>query len=232
MVLLVSGFAACYMSAMIDNHISQEVIAVCEHMHSQGLLSGADGNVSVRLNGGNTVLITPSGIPKKSLQPSDLAIIDLEGNVISGNPSSEKWMHLSVFQQCPLARCVIHSHPPTAIAWSIAHPEFTELPANCLSELILAAGAVPIARFARPGSRDMAEAIAPHLPKHRAMILARHGALCWGETLTEALNGTERLEHTARILRDAWLLGGLHELPEADILALKALRQKIGEKLL
>jgi len=215
---------------MDEHRAAPDIIDVCQRLHQQGLLSGADGNVSVRL--GERVLITPSGEPKWRLQAAQLALIDLEGQVLRGHPSSEKLLHLEIYRRAPEAKCVVHAHPPTAIAWSVARPDLPELPAGCLSEIIPAMGALPIVPYARPGTQDMADRVRPYLPRHRALILARHGGLTWGEDLIEALNGMERIEHVARILSSAAGLGGLSELPADEIAALKELRAKIGERLL
>jgi L-fuculose-phosphate aldolase len=72
----------------------------------------------------------------------------------------------------------------------------------------------------------------PYLPTCRALIMARHGALCWGETLEEAYNGMERIEHSALILKSAQELGGLTTLPAQEVAALRELRKKLGEKIL
>ena len=180
----------------------------------------------------DTILITPQGRAKASLQPEDLVEMDAEGHAHLGSPSSEKLMHLTIYQQCPLAKAVIHAHPPIAVAWSLARPQLTELVANCLSELILAVGAIPIVPYARPGTAAMGAVLRPYLPHSRVMILAHHGALTWGESLEEAFMGMERLEHTARTLLYARLLGGWQELPPEEIEFLRAKRQTLGERIL
>lgn len=216
---------------MNESNIKQHIIIQAQRLHQQGLLAAADGNISYRL-ADNRILITPAGIAKAFMQPEDMAVITLDNMVLSGNPSSERQMHLAVYQHCPEARCVVHAHPPTAIAWSIAYPDMRELPNRCLSELILACGSVPIAPYARPGAKEMGSVLIPYLPQHRLMILARHGALAWGETLDEAANGIERLEHTAKTLFYAQQLGGITDLPAEEIVFLQNLRAKIGNKLL
>jgi L-fuculose-phosphate aldolase len=211
--------------------IKNQMIAVAKALHQKNMLAAADGNISYRVND-DEILITPSGKPKALITPDDIAIINLKNTVLRGNPSSERLMHLAVYERCPKARCVIHAHPATAIAWSIARPDWTELPAGCLSELILAAGRVPIAPYARPGSQSMGDVLKPFLPDSRIIVLARHGAITWGEDLQEALNGMERLEHTATVLMHAAQLGGLTYLPEEEITVLHAMREKMGERIL
>lgn len=214
------------MEALLD-----EVIGACRSLHAQGLLAAADGNVSVRLEDGR-IAITPRGVPKASLQPQDFAVLDLDGTVIQGDPSSERLMHLAVYRAAPEAKAVVHAHPVTAIAWSLANPGAKELPSDALPEVILAAGRIPLVPMATPGTEEMGSNLSPFLPAHRLMILARHGGLAWGGSVREAAGGIERLEQVAKILLAAQAFGGAKPLAEADLAALRALRGKLGPRLI
>lgn len=216
---------------MDEPGILKAIVESCRRLHERNLLAAADGNISCRLPF-NRIAITPSGVNKVKLRVEDMAFMQLSGIVIKGKPSSERLMHLAVYRACPEASCVIHAHPPTAIAWSLARPDLAFLPDESLPEVILAAGRIPIVPYARPGTTAMGEALAKFLPQHRLMILARHGALCWGETIEDAYNGIERLEHVCQILKSAVELGGLSNLPEAEIAALRELRARQGPRIL
>ncbi len=207
------------------------ILETCHELNRKNYLAAADGNVSVRLSD-KEILITPAGLSKARIRAEDLALISLENEVLQGKPSSERLMHLEIYRQCPQAKAVVHAHPPTAIAWTIARPELTELPAECMSELILAVGKVPVVPYARPGTLEMGTHLHPFLPSCRALLLARHGALCWGESLEEALGGMERIEHSALILKSAQELGGLTSLPAKEVEALREMRKKLGDKIL
>lgn len=211
--------------------IKEAIVKYCQMLHTKNMLAAADGNVSYRVNDA-FILITPTGVPKAFIKPEDIALIDLANNVLDGQPSSERLMHLEVYRKCPQAKAIVHAHPPTAIAWTVAFPEMEELPSECLSEVILAAGKIPMVPYARPGGISMGTNLHPYLPQCRAMILKRHGALTWGESLLEAYNGMERLEHSSEILYRAQTLGALTKLPEDEVAALRAMRAQIGEKLL
>lgn len=216
---------------MEHQHTAEAILETCRELHRKNFLAAADGNVSVRLND-REILITPAGLSKARIRTEDLALITLENEVLQGKPSSERLMHLEIYRQCPQAKAVVHAHPPTAIAWTIARPELTELPAECMSELILAVGKVPVVPYARPGTLEMGTHLHPFLPSCRALLLARHGALCWGESLDEALGGMERVEHSALILKSAQELGGLTSLPAKEVEALREMRKKLGDKIL
>jgi L-fuculose-phosphate aldolase len=204
---------------------------VCRRLLARNLLAGADGNVSVLLEDGR-IAITPSAVAKAGLVPGDLAFLDRDGTVLSGRASTERLMHLALYRACPEARAVVHAHPPTAIAWSLAFPDLACLPEDALPEVILNAGRIPIVPYARPRTAAVGENLLPYLPEHRLMILARHGALAWGETLEEAYNGMERLEHMCLILKTAHDLGGAHPLPAEELEALQEERRRLGKRLL
>ena len=217
--------------ARSERQIREEVIRTAVMLHQKNMLAACDGNISYRCDD-NTILITPSGKPKFLLDGDDIAIVDMDGRVIEGQPSSEMLMHLEVYRGREDARAVIHAHPPTAIAYSIAHPDAKEIPGKSFSELILAVGKLPIVPFQMPGSREMGTALHPFIRNHKVMVLARHGALSFGDDLVEAYNGMERLEHSCEILLKAENFGAVSELDEESIDRLQAMRKKIGDKTL
>jgi len=214
-----------------ERQIREEIIKTASMLHHKNMLAACDGNISYRYDD-NTILITPSGKPKFLLGEDDIAVVDINGTVIKGEPSSEMLMHLEVYKMRADARAVIHAHPPTAVAYSIAHPDAKEIPGKSFSELILAVGKLPIVPFKMPGSMEMGTALHPFIKNHKVMVLARHGALSFGEDLIEAYNGMERLEHSCEILLKAKSFGAVTELDEQTIDALYAMRKKIGDKIL
>lgn len=218
---------------MPSHHEDSLLEGICDaarRLHARNLLAAGDGNLSVRLADGR-VAITPSGVPKARLKPDDMAYLSADGKVLSGRPSTERFMHLAIYRACPEAGCIVHAHPPTAIAWTLARPELRELPAEGLPELILAAGRIPVVPYARPGTEAMGTALETFLPECRLLLLARHGAVCWGEDLEEACMGIERLEHVAQILKAAVELGGISPMPAVELEALRMARAEAGPRI-
>ncbi len=216
---------------MNEREILDALCASCRRLHGRNLLAAGDGNLSYRFSD-HRIAMTPSGVSKTGLRPQDLLWLRLDGTVHGGRPSSERQMHLEIYRAVPEAKAVVHAHPPTAIAWSVARPELQHLPDESLPEVILAAGRIPIVPYTRPGTAEMGTALLPFLPQYRLLLLARHGAVCWGESVEEATNGIERLEHVCQILKSALELGGLSALPAAEIAELRRLREKLGPKVL
>jgi L-fuculose-phosphate aldolase len=215
----------------MSDALLNDLLDACRRLHAGGLLAASDGNLSVRLPNG-LIAMTPSGVPKAKVRLGELAHLHLDDTILSGRPSSERAMHLAIYRAVPQAKAIVHAHPPTAIAWSLARPELKELPADGLPEVILAAGRIPFVPMAMPGTDAMGTNLLPFLPEHRLMILARHGGLCWGEHLDEAVGGMERLEQVATILWKAETLGGAKPLSSAELKELRALRAQIGPRII
>lgn len=196
-------------------------------MHNLGYLVATDGNLSYRITDGR-ILITASKCNKSFMTTDDFAVVDIDNRIIEGSPSSELLLHTNVYQKCKEAKCVIHAHPPIAVAWTIARPDMAELPAETMSEIIVGVGKIPIVPYARPCTEALSNSISSYIPDNKVMILSRHGVLSWGQSILEAANGVERVENCAFILAQAWTLGGLTYLPDKEVRALHKIRQKRG----
>lgn len=193
----------------------------------RGLIAGTDGNIAVRL-AGDRVLVTPSGCAKGELAPEDLVEVDLAGRHVRGSnqASSELGMHLVILRVRPDVAAVVHAHPPTATGFTIAGRTLDE---GVIPELVVQVGPVPLVPYAMPGTPDLGETIAPYARGHDALLLANHGAVTMGRTLDEAHYRMESLEHSARILLTARLLGRVEALRPADVARLLGLRER-GER--
>ena len=211
------------------HQIFKEITLYCQRLYQKNLLAATDGNVSYRLNQ-EAIYFTPTQKHKAWIKEEEMALVTIDNKILYGQPSNERLMHLAVYQAVASARAIIHAHPPIAIAWTIAHPHLTTLPTDAMSELVLALGEVPIAPYARPTTHQMGEVLLPYLPDCKVILLARHGAISWGESLEEAYFGMERLEHAALILKAAEELGGLTKLPEEEMKILKQMRKQMGNR--
>ena len=81
--------------------IKQAIIQAAQQLYNKNLLAACDGNISYRMSD-DLILITPKGRPKNALTQDDFAIIDINNRIITGEPSSERLMHLKVYQHCPI----------------------------------------------------------------------------------------------------------------------------------
>jgi L-fuculose-phosphate aldolase len=199
------------------------VVAVCRRLYERGLIAGPDGNVSVRL-GAERVLVTPAGLSKVDVTVDDLVELSLDGKHLRGHrrASSEIAMHLRIYQRRADAQAVVHAHPPCATAFAVAGEPLSQC---VLPELIFQVGQVPVVPYATPGTSALADACEPVLADHDAFLLANHGATTLGPSLTMAHQRMESLEHSARILFTARLLGRVNELTGDQVAALMRARR-------
>ena len=97
-----------------------EIIRVGRKLWERQYVDGNGGNISVRL-GSRYVLCTPTLLSKGDLEPADICLSDLDGNILAGDRSrtSELLLHLEIYKANPRARAVLHCHPPYATAFAI-----------------------------------------------------------------------------------------------------------------
>ena len=68
------------------------------------------------------------------------------------------------------------------------------------------------------------------IPKYDALLMANHGAVCYGEDVFQAYFRMETMEHFARINLVAELLGGAKVLPRGEVDKLLDARTRYGVK--
>ncbi|MGP4010461.1 class II aldolase/adducin family protein [Streptomyces sp. 4N124] len=199
----------------------EELVATARRTVADGLVVGTSGNVSLRV--GDTVLVTPSGVPYDRLTPDDVTGVDLDGRQVLGTlvPTSELPMHLAVHRTTD-ARAVVHTHAVHATAVSTL---VTELPAIHYMTGALG-GPVRVAPYATYGTDELAENMLQALTDRSACLLQNHGTMAYGTTLDQAYDRTAQLEWMCRLWLTASSVPGL----SPSLLSEKQLRDA-GEKL-
>lgn len=215
-----------------EQKLREEIVEIGRLMYAKGLILASDGNISARL-GRRRILITPAGLHKGFLEPGQLLIVDDGGRRVGISteanrhlrPTSELPMHLEAYRQRPNIGAVVHAHPPTAVALSIA-----EIPLDTylLPEVIVFLGLIPTAPYATPSSPENADAIRDLIRQHDALMLERHGSLTVGETPMQAFMRLETLEQQARMTFMLAQLGVERPLEPAQVRKLLALREAMG----
>ncbi|WP_242341149.1 MULTISPECIES: class II aldolase/adducin family protein [Anaeromyxobacter] len=191
------------------------VVEICRRLHARDLIGAGEGNVSVRL-GPDRFLVTPSGANKGYLAPGDLVVVDGRGAVVTGGgrASTELRMHLAAYAAREDVAAVVHAHPVTAVALTVAG---IPPPNDLVPEAAVTLGEIAVAPFATPGTDEVPASLAPLWPRHDVVLLERHGALALGRTLDEAFDRMETLERVARVALVARLAGRCEPLPAEAI---------------
>ena len=160
------------------------------------------GNVSARA--GDLIAMTPTGSELETMTPAQVSVVDLAGAVADGEfpPTSELGLHLGVYERYG-AGAVVHTHAPTATALSCV---LDELP--CVHyEMAMLGGAVRVARYETFGTAELARAALDGLEGRRAVLLANHGTITYGDDLDQAVQATELLEWAALVYWRAAAVG-------------------------
>ena len=215
----------------METKLRQEIVKIGCLMYEKGFILASDGNISARI-APKRFLITPSGLHKGFLEPEQILIVNEKGEKVGQEtavthhlkPTSELPMHLEAYRQRPDIQAVVHAHPPTAVALSIAGISMAE---PLLPEVVYFLGTIPTTQYATPSSPENALVIQDLIQKHDALVLYRHGSLTVGDSLMQAFMRLEILEQNARITYMLTQLGVQNPLPPTEVKKLQQMRLQL-----
>jgi len=177
-------------------------------LHERGLINIRGGNASAiyRFSKGFAfIYITPSGAIKPLMRPEDIAVIDLNGNVYEGKPSSEYRLHIAIYRERQDVRAVVHAHNPLTV---LARRLGLELSPRLLGveARYYLGDCISTVPEIEPGTWELAEKAAKALARKECSIaiLEGHGAVAIGtdndpvRAIYEAVDKLEALEDLAR----------------------------------
>lgn len=202
---------------------------ICEigrRMYARNYVGGTDGNISVRLDT-QQFLCTPSGVSKGYMKPDDLIVADASGQRVRGpgKVTTEFPTHLACYEERPDVMAVVHAHPPTATAFTVAGVSLAE---PVLPELVAALGGIPVSAYATPGTPEGNEVVRPLIRQCDGVMLDRHGSVTVGATLESAYFKLEKLEHAALVLLAARQLGAVRHLSGDEVDRALGVREGYG----
>jgi len=211
---------------MSEFQLRKQICQIGKGLYDRQFVAANDGNISARLSD-REVLATPTGVSKGSLQPSQLAVCDLDGRQVSGREriSSEILLHLAIYQANPKVQGVVHAHPPYATAFGVAN---VQIPTCILPEIEIALGVVPIADYETPGTQACADAVARHANDAWTAIMKNHGVVSWGQSLKMAHFRMEMVDSYCRILMLSRQLGNVDRLSDPQVKELLEARSRYG----
>ncbi len=170
------------------------VIEAGERLVETGLIARTWGNVSCRVDD-KTFVITPSGKPYIGLTPDDIVEVATETLEWGGNvkPSSEKGIHAEVYKQFPDAGFVIHTHQKVASVISAVSGGIEKVTGDAAD---LIGERIYLGSYGLPGTKKLRKGVtnALKLSDSKAVIMAHHGALCFGKDSEEAFQVANSLE--------------------------------------
>ncbi len=195
--------------------IFEEIIETGKSLYNRGYIIANEGNLSVRLSGGN-IAITPAGMNKWQMKPEDLLVCMADGTIIegSGRPSSEIRLHLAIYRWRPDIAAICHAHPIYATARSVAGKSLMR---PILPEILMTLGGIPLASYGEPGTDELPKTLEKLIADYDAFLLESHGAVTLGKDMSDAFNKMETVERFAHILYIAETISEVRELPSHEV---------------
>ncbi len=177
----------------MDEIVAKElVIQAGLKLIESGLIARTWGNISCRIDD-KLFAITPSGRSYETLKSNEIVICRIEDCRYEGEikPSSEKRIHALVYHTFPDIGFVIHTHQPMASI--ISAMGIKKIPSIRYS---LLKNSVSVADYGLPSTKKLVKGIEKVLNRNKghALIMAHHGALCFGRDYQEAFLAAQQLE--------------------------------------
>jgi L-fuculose-phosphate aldolase len=182
---------------------------------TSNLTTGSGGNLSVFNRDQGLVAIKPSGVEYFDLEPADVVVMTLDGEIVEGRlkPSSEVNFHLGLMRSRADVNAVVHTH--SVYATTIACLNW-ELPA--VHYLVGFSGnKVPLAPYATFGTQALADNILAAIGDYQACLLANHGLVTVGNNLATAFAAAEEIELVARLYYQSRCIGDPVILSDAEM---------------
>jgi L-ribulose-5-phosphate 4-epimerase len=206
---------------MLLKGLRELIVEVGNRLVVNGLAHDGQGNISAFDRTEGLIAITPSAIPYNQRQANDICVIDIEGKIIQSGwkPTSETALHLVFYQNRGDVEAVVHTHAPYSTVFGIINE--THLPVVLNEAAMVLGREVPIAPYARPGTRELALITLNSIQDSLAVIMAHHGLVTVGVSLEAAYNATIAVEDTARVTILARSMGvQVVTLPMQEVAAL------------
>ena len=208
-----------------ETTLREEIVRTAKSIFDRGLTHGSTGNISAKLEDG--WLLTPTGSSLGTLDPAKLSKLDWNGNLISGDkPSKENFLHLAMHEERAKANAnigaVVHLHSTHSVAVSVLEDvDANDVLPPITAYYVMRIGSLPLVPYFAPGDMKLADAVRRFAGKHHALLLANHGPVVAGSSLSAATDAVEELEETAKLFL---MLQGqrIRTLDTAQVAALRA----------
>ena len=208
----------------VKRHTFRELICeLCAHFYDAGWVTGTGGSISMRY--GNRIFMTPSGVQKERIQPDELFMLDISGQILSAPPQKTptKYPKLSdcspLFLHCYRMRnagAALHSHDQTCVLVTALCPNSSEFRISHQEMIKGIAGfgyhdelVVPIIDNTAHENElaDSLEQAIRDYPATFAVLVRDHGIYVWGDSWEQAKRHSECLHYLFNIAIQKHQLG-------------------------
>ena len=221
---------------MLDR-LKEEVFQANLELPKHGLVKYTWGNASGIDRDSGLFVIKPSGVDYEKMKPSDMVVVDLDGNVVEGemNPSSDTATHAVLYRNYPEIGGIVHTHSTWATVWAQAG---LDVPAMGTTHADTFYGSIPCARFLTQEEIDRGyevetgKVIIETFEERGLDILAVPGVLLhghapftWGKDVKTAVMNSVVLEEVSKMNLFTRQLNSFAELLPQSILDKHYLRK-------
>ncbi len=167
------------------------------------------GNVSGIDREKGLFVIKPSGVEYDTMKPSDMVVMDFEGNKVEGdyNPSTDTPTHLEIYKAFEKVGGVVHTHSPHAVAWAQAGKD---IPCFGTTHADYFYGSIPCARnltaeeieegYEMNTGKVIREYFKDRDPMHvPGVVCKNHGPFTWGKDAFDAVHNAVVLEEVSKM---------------------------------
>ena len=191
--------------------LKEKVYLANMELPKRGLVTYTWGNVSGIDREKGLFVIKPSGVEYDELKPSDMVVLDLQGNQIEGdmNPSSDTKTHMVLYNAFPQIGGIVHTPSPYAVGWAQAGED---LPCYGTTHADYFYGSIPCARHLTQEELDEDYELNTGITivetfKERgldpkavpAVLCFSHGPFTWGKDPAQAVYHSVVLEECAKM---------------------------------
>lgn len=191
--------------------LKQEVYDANMRLPELDLVTFTWGNVSGIDRDKGLFVIKPSGVEYGSMKPSNMVVVNLQGEVVEGNmnPSSDTPTHTVLYNEFPDIGGIVHTHSPWAVSFASAN---MDIPAASTTHADTFYGDVPVSdpltkqEIEEAYEENTGKVIVKTFKERHidpeavpAVLVSQHGPFAWGATPDKAVYNAKVLEVAAEI---------------------------------
>src|SRR5580692_9929071 len=196
-----------------DREKRQSIIDACLRMNAIGINQGTSGNISLRHDAG--MLITPTSLPYEEMTPEQIVLMDFDGGFAPAQKPSSEWrFHLDILKARPEVNAVVHAHPPYS---TMLANMGIEIPPVHYMIAVAGGDTIRCAPYATYGTQELSEHAVKALEDRSACLLAHHGTIAIGPSLSKAMWLAVEVETLARQYHGCLQIGTPPLLSKAEI---------------
>jgi L-ribulose-5-phosphate 4-epimerase len=198
------------------DELKQTLVEGAKSIFKKGLVENNEGNVSIRVGKNEEYIITPTGNQYDHLTKEQIVHMSFDGVALSPGkfPSTEAKLHVALYKSRPKVQCVIHTHSTYATMLSVVRKG---IPIIMEEQVIYLGGSIDIASYGEAHTENFGEVAVNALGYKNAALLANHGVITCGKSVSGAVKNAEFVEKLAKVYWGSLLIGNPYTLEKENL---------------